>query len=87
MSEEISHLPVTSPPLSFARARPGETDMGPDKPHAQRFAESNKDPETCVAVLRQTTRSAGKPGNYQFSKLAGLDELSCLSRFTEASAS
>jgi len=87
MLEEISHLPMTSPPLSFARARPGETDMGPDKPYARRFAASNKHPETCVAVLRQTTRSAGKPGNYQFSKLAGLDDLSRLSRFTEASTS
>src|SRR5262245_43331706 len=41
ISEEISHLPMTSPPLSFARARPGETDMGPDKPYARRFAKSN----------------------------------------------
>jgi hypothetical protein len=28
MSEKISHLPVTSPPLSFARVRLRETDMG-----------------------------------------------------------
>ena len=85
MSEKISHLPATSPPLSFARVRLRETDMGAGISHVR--SASRNPIRIQKLALPCCELEVRKPGNYQFSNLAGLDELSRFSRFTDASAS